>query len=148
MHRLAVGKVGATLLEVLLVLVLLAALAPLVLASMANLRDSFRVRQAREDAAALFTRARWTAVSTGSATVALTAEPAMGVVTSRSGDTVAVASFGEMGVSLRLSRDRAGARVRFGPLGLGLVSSQTLRFVAGGKERLLVLSSLGRVSRR
>jgi len=66
----------------------------------------------------------------------------------RAGDTVRTARLSAGGVSMTLSRGRARSRVRFGPLGLGLVSSQTLTFRLAGEERRLVISSLGRVARR
>ena len=51
-------------------------------------------------------------------------------------------------MKLRLSRGRATSRVRYGPVGLGWVASQSLRFAKAGQEKALVISSLGRVSRR
>jgi len=80
--------------------------------------------------------------------VELATDPAHGIVIAADGDTVMAASLDEGGVTLGLSQGRPTARVRFGPMGVGMVSSQTLRFGLAGEERLLVLSSLGRVSRR
>ena len=80
--------------------------------------------------------------------VILNADPPWGAVVTAAGDTTRLTELGAGGVSLRLSRDRANSRVRFGSLGLGLVSSQTLTFELEGEERRLVISSLGRVSRR
>ncbi len=142
------ARAGYSIIEIAMLLVMLAALAPPLLASAGRLRTSFYLRRSQEEAARLFAEARWTAVGVGGATVELTAEPPAGVLISAAGDTVMATSLGEGGVSLRLSRDRASSRVRFGPMGLGLVSSQTLRFALAGEERSLVISSLGRVSRR
>lgn len=131
-----------------MVLVIVAVLAPPVLGSAGRLRTSFLLGRAQEEAARLFADARWVAVGAGGAAVVLTADPPGGAVETLSGDTVRTAALGAGGVSLRLSRGRARSRVRYGPLGLGLVSSQTLTFRLADEERRLVISSLGRVSRR
>ena len=142
------ARAGYSIIEIAMLLVMLAALAPPLLASAGKLRTSFYLRRSQEEAARLFAEARWIAIGVGGATVELTAEPPVGMLISATGDTVIAIALGEGGVSLRLSRDRASSRVRFGPMGLGLVSSQTLRFGLAGEERSLVISSLGRVSRR
>jgi len=80
--------------------------------------------------------------------VELVSDPPQGRVVSITGDTVAVADLGPGGVTLRLSRNRATSRVRYGPVGLGWVASQSLRFAKDGQEKALVVSSLGRVARR
>ena len=144
----AAGRGGFSLIELVVVLAFVAALAPPLAGSVGKLRRDFALRQAQEEAARLLAVARWTAAGTGGAVLELVADPPGGVVVSAAGDTVASARFGSAGVTLRLSRNRASARLRFGPLGLGLVSSQTLAFSAGGEERALVVSSLGRVTRR
>ena len=131
-----------------MVLVIIAALAPPLIASAADLRTSFLLSRAREEAARLFAEARWAAVGEGAATVVVNADPPWGAVVTAAGDTTKLTELGAGGVSLRLSRGRANSRVRFGPLGLGLVSSQTLTFELAGEERQLVISSMGRVSRR
>ena len=142
------ARAGYSIIEIAMLLVMLAALAPPLLASAGRLRTSFYLRRSQEEAARLFAEARWTAVGVGGATVELTSEPPVGVLIAATGDTVMATNLGEGGVLLRLSRDRVSSRVRFGPMGLGLVSSQTLRFALAGEERSLVISSLGRVSRR
>ncbi len=142
------GQSGHSVIEIAVVLAILVALVPPVLGSAGRLRTSVVLRRAQEEAARLFADARWIAVGEGGATVVLTAEPPGGVVVNPVGDTVRTAVLGAGGVSLGLSRGRARSRIRFGPLGLGLVSSQTLTFRLAGEERRLVISSLGRVSRR
>ena len=142
------SRAGFSLIELIVVLACVAALAPPMAGSAVRLRRDFVLRQAQEEAARLLALARWTAAGGGGAVVELAADPPGGIVVSAAGDTVASARFGSGGATLRLSRKRASARLRFGPLGLGLVSSQTLVFSAGGKERTLVVSSLGRVTRR
>ena len=142
------ARSGYSIIEIAVLLVVLTAMAPPLLGSARKLRTSFYLQRSREEAARLFAEARWTAVAHGGATVELETDPAGGIVISAAGDTVMAASLDEGGVTLGLSRGRATARVRFGPMGLGMVSSQTLRFGLAGDERRLVLSSLGRVSRR
>lgn len=142
------SRSGYSIIEIAVLLVVLGALAPPLLGSARKVRTSFYLERSREEAARLFAEARWAAVAHGGATVELATDPAHGVVIAAGGDTVMAASLDEGGVTLGLSRGRATARVRFGPMGVGMVSSQTLRFGLAGEERLLVLSSLGRVSRR
>ncbi len=139
---------GYSLIEIAVALAIVAALAPPVAASASRLRAVYAVRRAQENAALLFTAARWAAVRDGRATIELVAAPPRGRVISANGDTVLTADLGQGGVTLRLSGDRATSRVRYGPVGLGWVASQTLRFARAGHERALVISSLGRVSRR
>ncbi len=139
---------GFSIVEITMVLVILVALTPPLVGSAAELRRSFLLSRAREEAARLFAEARWVAVAEGGAIVVLNADPPWGAVVTAAGETTRLAELGGGGVSLRLSRGRANSRVRFGPLGLGLVSSQTLTFALAGEERRLVVSSMGRVSRR
>lgn len=139
---------GYSIIEIAALLAILAALAPPLLASAVRLRTSFNLRRSLEESARLIAEARWVAIAEGGSTLEFASDPPRGIVISATGDTVAVAGVGEGGVALQLSRGRPTARVRYGPLGLGLVSSQTMRFSLAGEERSLVVSSLGRVSRR
>lgn len=143
-----VTRAGYSLIEIAVALAIVGALAPPVAASASRLRAAFDLRRSQESAARLFTAARWAAVRDGSATVELAADPPWGRVISANGDTLVAADLGRGGVKLRLSRGRATSRVRYGPVGLGWVASQTLRFARAGQEKALVISSLGRVSRR
>ncbi|MYH53505.1 MAG: hypothetical protein F4139_11295 [Gemmatimonadetes bacterium] len=147
MHA-VMDRSGYSLIEIAMVLVILVALAPPLIGSAAGLRRSFMLSRAQEEAARLFAEARWAAVGEGGAIVILNAVPPWGAVVTVAGDTTRLTELGAGGVSLRLSGGRPNARVRFGPLGLGLVSSQTLTFELDDEERRLVVSSLGRVSRR
>ncbi len=147
-RRVAGACGGYSIIEIAAVLALLAVLAPPLLGSAARLRTSFCLSRSQEEVARLLVEARWTAIGEGGATVELTADPPWAMLISAAGDTVAEAPLGKGGVALQLSRGRPTARIRYGPLGLGLVSSQTIRFTLAGEERSLVVSSLGRVARR
>lgn len=142
------GNSGYSIIEIAALLAILAALAPPLLGSAIRLRTSFYLRRSQEETARLFAEARWVAIGDGGATLEFSANPPRGTVVSATGDTVTAAGVGEGGVALELSRGRPTAQIRYGPLGLGLVSSQTIRFSLAGEERSLVVSSLGRVSRR
>ena len=131
-----------------MLLAVVAAFAPPAFRAASRIRATFLLVRAQENAVRLFAEARWVAVGSGGATVALTADPPGGVLLNAAGDTVRRADLGAGEVSLALSRGRASTRLRLGPAGLGLVSSQTLTFALAGAERKLVISSLGRVARR
>ena len=141
-------RAGYSLIEVMVALAIIGVLAPPALGAATSLRASFVLRRSQERAARLLAEARWTAVKDGSAMVEFVADPPYGRVVSATGDTVMVADLGRGGVVLQLSRGRMTSRVRYGPMGLGRVSSQTLRFKSADQERALVVSSLGRVARR
>lgn len=139
---------GFTLLELVVALFLLGlAVAQLIPAARHQLHR-MAVLGAREEVAGLLHRARGEAVARGGAEIILTSAPPL-VELIASGDTLERVDLEESyGVSLGLSRDRSQARLVFGPLGLGRVASQTLRFLRGREEARLVVSSLGRVARR
>lgn len=110
--------------------------------------DRLAVIGARETVAGLFYRGRQEAIAHGGARVFIRAEPPV-VKLMAGADTLITSSLAEeFGITLGLSRGRPEALLRFGPLGLGLVSSQTLTFRRGNTESLLVISGLGRVDRR
>ena len=109
--------------------------------------DRMAVLGAREELVGLLHRAGTEAISRGGAEVVLSSLPPSAELLSGE-DTLARAPIGEAyGVALGLSRGRAKVRLRFGPLGLGLVASQTLHITKGEAEAFLVVSSLGRVTR-
>jgi prepilin-type N-terminal cleavage/methylation domain-containing protein len=139
---------GFTLLELVVVLVLLGlSMAELLPAARRQL-DRMAVLGAREEVAGLLHRARGEALARGGAELVLTSEPPRAELIALE-DTLARTKLEDSyGVTLGLSRDRPEARLKFGPLGLGLVASQTVRFRRGDAEALLVMSSLGRVARR
>ena len=139
---------GFTMVEMISVLALLGlGLATLLPAARRQL-DRMSVLAVREEVVGLLHRARQEAISRGgSALVLNTQPPSAGLLVSS--DTLLLVPLGEDGsVTLLLSRNRVEARLHFGPLGLGRVSSQTLRFRKGEEEASLVVSALGRVVRR
>ena len=138
---------GFTLVEMVAALALITlTVSHLILAARRQL-DQMAVLAAREEVVGLFHRAREEAIGRGASEVVLHTAPPMAELISL-GDTLDRAGLeGPYRVSLSLSRNRVEARLRFGPLGLGRVASQTLTFRRGGAESRLVVSSLGRVSR-
>ncbi len=143
------GDPGYTLLELVTVLLLLGVAFSLSLPPSARLLDRMVVVGAREATVGLFHQVRMEAVARGGAVLEFQADPPLillragGVVLLR--DSVAG---GEKGVGLILSGGRSRSTLTFDALGLGRVASQTLRFRRGGSEAVLVVSSLGRVTRR
>jgi len=141
------GRQGFTSIELVVTLLILAVLTPPLGGLLGDLGRVYRLETARETLAELLTAARWTALSTGGASVVIQASPPQAWLVDAGDQRVRTVTLGP-GVEVLLSRGRPLAELRFGPMGLGLVSSQTVRFRAGGVERRLVISALGRVSRR
>ena len=132
-----------------MLLAVVAALAPTAVRSTEGLRTEFHLLRAQEDAARLLAEARWVAVGTGGAVVEVTVDPPGGVLMNPAGDTLRSAGLWRgRSIARTLAGSREQAALRFGPMALGLVASQTLTFSLAGAERKLVISSLGRVSRR
>ena len=143
-----VSPSGHTLLELVVVLSLFGLAVAQLLPAAGRQRNRMAVLGAREAVAGLLHRARGEAVARGGVEVSFLAEPPL-VQLVAPGDTLERVDLQERyGVTLALSRGRTQARVAFGPLGLGRVASQTLRFQRGGEEVRLVVSALGRVARR
>lgn len=145
--RALLSTTGFTFLELAIALLVMGVLAPPLGVALHKNLVAYRLEQAREQVVELLTTARWTALATGGASVRIEAESARATLLDRNGREVQSVRL-PPGLSIRLSRDRPMAEVRYGPLGLGIVSSQTVRFVLGRDERRLVVSSLGRVDRR
>jgi prepilin-type N-terminal cleavage/methylation domain-containing protein len=139
---------GFTLLELVVVLALMSLGFSVLLPAARSQRDRMAVLGAREEVAGLLHRTRGEALARGGAELILNSLPPTAEIVAND-DTLAAARLEkEYGVTLHLSRGRASTSLAFGPMGLGRVSSQTLRFRRGDEEALLVVSSLGRVVRR
>lgn len=139
---------GFTLLEMAVVLAFLGLAVSALLRAARGQMDRLAVLGAREEVVGIIHRARQEAVAVGGAEVVLTSDDS-GVDLLAAGDTLLRSDL-HAAYGVRMSFSRPGSRVTltFGPLGLGRVSSQTLRFNRGAQEAVAVISSLGRVVRR
>jgi len=141
-------RTGFTLLELVTVVALLGlALAEAVPAAR-RLADRLAVVGAREELVGLFHRVRAEALANGEASVTLVASPPMAQVWSGGLLRAEADLGGSYGVEMALSMDRDRAELFFDAMGLGRVSSQSIRISRGGEEAGLVISSVGRVTRR
>ncbi len=141
-------RVGFTLLELCLVLSLAGVAWSVLLPAARQQRDRLAVLGAREELMGLLHRTRGEAIARGGAELDLFADPFRAVIIA-GGDTLARAELAEThGVTARLSKDRARVRLAYGPLGIGHVTSQTVRISRGKTEAFLVVSSLGRAVRK
>jgi len=139
---------GFTLVELVTALFLLSLSLSLLLPAAGRQVDWMAVRGARDEVAGLLHRTRGEAVSRGGAQLVLSVSPPMARVLAGE-ETLAGSMLEEIyGVSMTLSRGQQEVIMAFGPLGLGRVASQTLRFKRGEAEAVLVVSSLGRVVRK
>ena len=139
---------GFTLLELMVVLALLGVSISGLIHAARGQTERMSVLAAREAVVGLLHRARQEAVSRGgSELVVRTQPPSVSLIAGL--DTLTTLGLAaDFGVEISLSRGREEATLRYGPLGLGQIASQTLRFRKGGSEALLVVSSMGRVTRR
>jgi hypothetical protein len=137
---------GATLFELLTVLLLLGMGGSLFLGQVRAVSDALEVRAAREEVVSLFHRARMEARLHGDARVLIREEE--GVFLLASADrVVAHADPSARGVEFLIRGERSEAEIRFGPLGLAGFASATLEFRRGDRGGELVVSGYGRVRR-
>jgi Tfp pilus assembly protein FimT len=137
---------GATLFELLTVLLILGMGGSLFLGQARSVADALAVRTAREEVVSLFHRARMEARVHGEARV-LVREDGGVLLRAPDGRIVAHSDPSGRGVELRIRGERAEVEIRFGPLGLAGFASATLEFRKGGREAELVVSGYGRVRR-
>jgi len=139
---------GFTILELITVVTLVGMSIATALPAAQALFDRMAVLGARESAVGVFHRARMEAVARGGARILLRSSPAS--IELWSGDfLLSVSALGEtLGVEMTLSSGGDRAEIAFDPLGLGQIASQTLLFKRDAAEAGLVVSSLGRVTRR
>jgi hypothetical protein len=113
-----------------------------------RLADRMAVVGAREEVMGLFHKVRMEALARGEATILLVVSPPSAQIWSGGLLRVSMDLGEAYGVDLALSMGRDRAELIFDALGLGRVSSQTIRVSRGGAVAILVVSSLGRVTRR
>jgi len=131
-----------TLPELLVVLVVLAVAFGLALPVAGSMLDRWAVRSARDQALALLHRTRMEARLSGGARLELASDPVELRITVD--DSLVTRWRGAGGVTLDLPGGRGEDVLRFDALGLGIVTSRTLRFRRGRAESRLVVSSRGR----
>jgi prepilin-type N-terminal cleavage/methylation domain-containing protein len=142
------GRGGFTLLELITVVTLLGLALGELLPAGRSLLDRMAVVSAREAAVGLFHRVRMEAVTRGGARLVVESSPPMLRVLSGSSSQIVKEVPVPDGVTLELSRGRLKVELRFDAMGLGRVASQTLVFQRGEARATLVVSSLGRVTRK
>lgn len=150
---------GHTLFEILTVLVILGIAGTALLERARAQADRLAVRAAREEAVALFHRARMEARLRGEARVRIVEGEGVGLVVA-SGDgsaeppesgagweSAARVDPRERGVDLTISGDRTEVEIRFDARGLARFASATLELERGRARTELVVSAHGRVRR-
>jgi hypothetical protein len=137
---------GATLFELLTVLLILGAGGSLFLGQARSVADALAVRTAREEVVSVFHRARMEARLHGESRV-LVREGGGVLLYAHDGRVVAHTDPAGRGVELRIRGERSEAEIRFGPLGLAGFASATLEFRRREREAELVVSGYGRVRR-
>lgn len=143
-----VARRGFTLLELVTVVTLVGLALAEALPAARTLMDRMAVVGAREAAMGVFHRARMEAVARGGARMVLVASPAAVELWSDGNLRLGLDLAGEFGIEMTLSAGGEVAEIGFDPLGLGRVASQTLTFTREKARAGLVVSSLGRVTRR
>jgi prepilin-type N-terminal cleavage/methylation domain-containing protein len=138
---------GHTLLELSVALALAAVAATSFLGATRGLRERAAVISAREALAGLFAEARVAAVASGGATVHVRSAPAEAWYEAAGTERRRIRLGRDEGVSVTLNRGRTASDLRYDPLGLGQVASETFRLRRGKAEATLVVSGYGRVRR-
>ncbi len=138
---------GYTLIELVVVLVLLAATLALGAPRLLAFRDALRTRAAREAVVGRLEQARGAGVARGSAELELRADSDLVRVRWGSGGVAELDVMLHHGVELSLGGGRAAARIEFGRLGLGRVASRTVHLHRGADTSSFAISTFGRVRR-
>jgi len=139
---------GHTFLELTFVLLLVGVAGAYIAPMAREARDRAAVAGAREAVVGLLAEARQAAIESGAASVRIEAQS--GIVESRSATTALrqLSLAREFGVSVQLSGARSEVELRYDPLGLGRMASQTIVVRRGQAVAALTVSAYGRVSRR
>lgn len=138
---------GFTLLELACALLLLSVLLGTALPRLRGVVDRSAVVAAREALAGALARARMDALTHGGARLRLQRRPSAVSVEVPGREPVLLPLEDRFGVELVLSRGRREVELRFDALGLGRMTSETVRIRRNGSEVRLVVSGYGRVRR-
>ena len=141
------SRLGATLFELLLTLCVIGVLFSVSLPRMRAGMDALAVRAARENAFALFSRARVLALQQGGATIEVDATSDRIAIRTAAGVLEREQSFREHGVELVLDGADQIVTLRLDAHGVGRMMSRTLRFLSHEAQAGLTISSFGRVRR-
>lgn len=137
---------GHTLPELLGALLLVAVLAALAVPGLRYLEGAVAARAARDALAGLVVRGRAVAAARGGATVVLDLAGRRAWIDADGGAPDVLDLGASFGVTLAVDgRGEDPVRLRFDGLGIGRVTSRTVRVRRGGAEARLTLSSYGRV---
>lgn len=147
-RRLWLVRTGFTLLELVTAITLMGLTLAGAVPTARRLVDRMAVVGAREEVMGLFHQVRLEALARGGSTLLLEASPPTARIWSGSALRASTDLEASYGVDLTLSRNRERVELSFDALGLGRVSSQTLRISRGREVATLVVSSTGRVTRR
>jgi prepilin-type N-terminal cleavage/methylation domain-containing protein len=139
---------GFTLLELATALTLLAVVMSHFLPAARRQLDRLAVVGAREELVGCFHRARQVAVQEGGSTLRIVADPPGAQLFAGGRLLESFPLSDPYRVTVTLSRERKEAELSFDALGLGRVASQTILVERGEARAALVVSSLGRVSKR
>lgn len=138
-------RTGTSFLELIIVLALLAVLLGICAPATLAWRDGLAVRAARDDLASGFAVARATAAASGGATLVLDTGAAVFWITAAGSEGPVT----DLGARYGVRFDGGGARAEFAydALGIGRLTSRTLRLRRGTAEAGLTVSAYGRVRR-
>jgi type II secretory pathway pseudopilin PulG len=139
---------GHTLVELTFVLLLVGVAASSVAPTARQARDWAAVAAAREAVVGLLVEARQAAIEAGSGSAHFSTMTGVVQVSSAGTMLRRVDLTAEFGVSLELSGARSEVELRYDPLGLGRMASQTVVVRRGRAVTALTVSAYGRVSRR
>jgi type II secretory pathway pseudopilin PulG len=139
---------GHTLLELAVVLALASVATTALTPAARRYRNRAAVLAAREVTVGHIAEARLAAMATGRARVAI--EATTSLVRSMVGDSVVSSTdlSADLGVSVEWNGARATTEIDFNALGIGVFASETVLFRRGDEVATLVVSSLGRATRR
>lgn len=138
-------RAGFSLIELITATIILAVMAGIAVPPMVRARDAIAVRSARAELAAAVATARSTAVLTGGASMIIDVPNDVAWIDAPAFRGPLRYDVGlRYGVTLRSARD-APVTLRFDALGIGRMTSSTVRIRRGTSEVALVISAYGRV---